>query len=188
MTQAPGQAPDRWARRFGGIVAISAFMALVVGLVTRAPGPSTAHGVGVQVGQTAPDFTLRDLTGAAVRLKDMRGHPLALNFWFAACDGCRQEAPTLEKLYQAQETNGLLIIGINVADVAGDARQFVARNDLTYPSVLDANRQVAARYQVNAYPTTYFLDALGVIRTKVVGTLDGPAITAALTKLGLPTT
>lgn len=169
---------ESWAKWLGVGLGIASIIMILAGLFVQKPAVTPPRGdpdlLGPQpaVGYRAPDFTLRDLTGTTVHLADLRGHPVILNFWFASCAGCQTEAPALEQLYQAHASAGLVVVGVNVADLTGDARQFTQHYALTYPIVLDAHRQVVIAYRVTAMPTSFFVDSQGVIRAMLTGVLD----------------
>ena len=127
--------------------------------------------VGLQVGDVAPNFTLTSLDGKQVRLSDLRGKPVMLNFWYATCPGCLEEIPGMQKFYASQQAAGkdLVILGINSVDDAQTARQFVQQEGITYAVVLDHQQQVAMLYNLTATPTSYFIDRQGMIRSVYVG-------------------
>jgi cytochrome c biogenesis protein CcmG/thiol:disulfide interchange protein DsbE len=169
------------------IVAVCATLAVIVAGVLQprprlAPLPTGARpaagspAVGIAVGDAAPNFTLRSASGVLLSLSDVRGRPVVLNFWYRDCPGCLAEAPALERFYrqgQASDTaHAPLVLGINVFDNASSVRAFAAQEGLTYPLLLDGTRQVMNLYNVNAFPTSYFLNAQGIIRAYVVGPLD----------------
>ena len=137
---------------------------------------STSSGapVGLQVGDAAPNFTLKTLDGKQVSLSDFRGKPVMLNFWFATCPGCLAETPGIERFYAAQQAAGkrFVILAVNSVDDAPTAQQFVQQYGITYTPVLDDNQRVATLYNVNATPTSYFIDRQGIIRFVQVGPID----------------
>ena len=165
------------------VVAVLAALAIIItGLfrpntpqVTSAGASSSASSSSVlQVGSLAPDFTLTTLDGKRVSLRDYRGKPVMLNFWYATCPGCLREIPGMQKFYATQQAAGrdFVILGVNVLDDAQTAAQFVQQHGLTYPVVLDQNQQVLTLYNVNSTPTSYFIDRQGFIRSIVPGPVD----------------
>ena len=130
--------------------------------------------VGIQIGDAAPNFTLKTLDGKQVSLSDYRGKPVMINFWFATCPGCLAETPGIERFYAAQQAAGksFVILAVNDVDDAPTAQQFVQQYGITYTPVLDDNQRVATLYNLNATPTSYFIDRQGIIRFVQVGPID----------------
>lgn len=115
-----------------------------------------------ELGYRAPDFSLETLDGETVRLSDYAGKPVLINFWATWCGPCRAEIPSLESASRQFE-NRAVILGVNVQESPTLVAPFVAELDMTYPVALDANASVALVYRVRAFPTSFFVDAHGVI-------------------------
>ncbi|HEY8394415.1 MAG TPA: TlpA disulfide reductase family protein, partial [Thermaerobacter sp.] len=121
-----------------------------------------------QPGRPAPDFTLPQLDGPAVRLAGLRGRVVAVNFWASWCEPCREEAPALQAFYE-RYGDRLAFYGINVAEPVDTVRDFIAEFGLTYPVLLDRDRAVSRRYGVVAFPETWWIDPEGIARVHWVG-------------------
>ena len=176
-----------FGRSVGTLIMRSALTSATIGLValimvgilrpsatfpaSTAPSSSSGAPVGLQVGDVAPNFTLTSLDGKQVRLSDLRGKPVMLNFWYATCPGCLEEIPGMQKFYASQQAAGkdLVILGINSVDDAQTAQQFVQQEGITYAVVLDHQQHVAMLYNLTATPTSYFIDRQGIIRSVYVG-------------------
>src|SRR5260370_31615623 len=162
--------------------AISLLTILAVGLlrpgaapvVSSSPSSTSGAPVGLQVGDAAPNFTLKTLDGKQVSLSDYRGKPVLLNFWYSSCPGCLAEIPGMQRFYAAQQAAGkdFVILGVNSVDDAQTAQQFVQQYGITYTPVFDDNQRVATLYNLNATPTSYFIDRQGIIRFVQVGPID----------------
>jgi len=151
-------------RRLRGAVAL-ALLAVAAGAFADEPAP--------ELGRRAPDFTLPDLAGKRVRLADSRGQKaVLLNFWATWCAPCREEMPTLEKLWQERRAS-LEVLGVNL-DTVGVARvrAFVRELGLTFPILLDPELAVGRRYRVRALPVSFIVDRGGVIRHREIGYRD----------------
>ena len=133
---------------------------------TTTPVPTAP--VGIQVGMQAPDFTLRTLTGESFNLYEQRGKPVFLNFWATWCSPCIIEMPAMQKL---QNTMGdsIQIVGIDVRETRIQVQRFVTGYGYTWTFVLDSTGEVNNAYEVTGYPTSFFLDARGVIVRKLNG-------------------
>jgi thiol-disulfide isomerase/thioredoxin/Cu/Ag efflux protein CusF len=118
----------------------------------------------------APDFTLPTLSGAPLRLAELRGKVVLLNFWATWCVPCRTEMPTLEALYQRYKDRGLEVLAVNV-DMLSTAgvEAFVQEVTVTFPIVLDPSWSVAQAYRVLGLPTTYLIDRGGNVVVREVG-------------------
>ncbi|OBZ18492.1 cytochrome C biogenesis protein [Bacillus sp. FJAT-27264] len=131
--------------------------------------------IGIEIGQVAPDFSLQDLSGNPVQLSDFRGKRVMLNFWATWCPPCRVEMPHMQSIYENYESEDVVILGVNMTLTEKrleDVSPFVQEQKLTFPIVLDEDGELMQTYQIVAYPTTYVLDADGVVREKVRGAMN----------------
>ena len=132
------------------------------------PSPPPPVPVGIQVGMQAPDFTLRTLNGEQFNLYEQRGTPVFLNFWATWCPPCIVEMPGIQKL-QNNMGDSIQIVGIDQLETRSHVQRFVTRYGFTWTFVLDSIGEVSRTYKASAIPTSYFLDAKGVIVRKFVG-------------------
>jgi peroxiredoxin len=116
-------------------------------------------------GARAPDFVLTDLQGNEHSLENYRGRPVIINYWATWCRPCEAEMPALQAVYEKYEDDGLVILAINTTESTQVITSFVEERDLTFPILLDNRSTVARAYKVQAYPSTYFIDGEGVIRS-----------------------
>lgn len=139
--------------------------------VPSAVGTPLASSTGPREGFYAPDFTLDTLQGEQIKLSNLRGQIVVVNFWTTWCPPCRAETPALQSAYEAYQESSVVILGVNLTDQDSlpDVKSFVQDFKLTYPILLDRNGAVGLLYQLNGLPTTFFIDRKGVIRTTVVG-------------------
>ena len=144
------------------------------------PGASTQGKIPApRQGFLAPDFELTTSTGETVRLSDLRGKPLIVNFWASWCEPCRYEMPAMQRVYQEYSGQGLEILAVNSTsqDTLQAALDFAAQQGLTFPILLDQQGAVSSSYRVQALPSTFFVRPDGVIQEVVVG---GPISEALL--------
>lgn len=129
------------------------------------------------VGEAAPDFLLETLSGETVRLSDLRGKTVVVNFWASWCPPCRQEMPEFQALFEERaDDDDLTIIAIDFTpeDTRAAAQQFVTEQSLTFPIALDTESgAVAQRYGVRGLPATFFIDRDGVVRDQNLGPVFG---------------
>ena len=116
----------------------------------------------VKLGEEVPELTF-DLAGKPVKLSDFRGKTVVLNFWATWCGPCRLEMPDFEALQR--ERSDVVFIGINQRENEEQVRKFAVEVGATFPLVLDRTGDIAANFNVNlGLPTTYLIDADGIIR------------------------
>jgi len=123
-------------------------------------------------GYLAPDFTLPDLAGRLVSLHEYRGHPVWLNLWATWCVPCQTEMPEMAKLYARYQSQGLIILGVDVKEDAGRVRDFVTKGGFGWQFVLDGDGAVSRRYYLTGIPMHIFIDRTGAIRALQPGGLD----------------
>lgn len=138
--------------------------------------------IGLKKGDTPPDFTLTSLDGEEVTLSDLRGKKVVLNFWATWCPPCKAEMPHMQKYYEqhAKEDN-VEIIAVNLTkderDFSADGKidtvmTFRDSFELTFPILLDQEREVSPQYNIMTIPTTYFIDSKGYIQRVISGPMD----------------
>lgn len=126
---------------------------------------------GAQVGDMAPNFALADLDGNPLRLADLRGRPVVLNFWASWCGPCVEEFPILQRALARHRAAGLVVVGVVVRDNSEAARDFMARMGASWPAAMDPSEDVARRFGIYAPPETFFIDPQGVVAGRQIGQL-----------------
>ena len=153
---------------------------------SAAPAPAKMIPEGASPGQLAFDFALDDVSGQRVKLSDLRGHPVVVNFWATWCPPCRQELPALQSAYQRFRDKGVILVGVDLKENAETIQNFTTQFSLTYPLLLDRDGAVSERYQVRGIPTTVIVDADGVVRARHVGPLTEDKFAEYVTPLLAP--
>ncbi len=161
------------SRRWTAVLIIVAVLGIGWIGLTAAPSSATTGGLipSPRPGFLAPDFTLDTINGEQITLSDLRGQVVVINLWASWCPPCRAEMPAIEAIYQANKDAGLEVLAVNTTyqDDEGAAAQFARDFGLTFPILLDRDGAVSNRYQLQALPTTYFVDRQGVIREVIPG-------------------
>ncbi len=121
----------------------------------------------------APDFTLPDVDGQPVRLRELRGKLVFLNFWATWCPPCRLEMPSMERLYQTFKQTAFAMLAVSIDRQGGEAvKPFMEELHLTFPALLDQQSVVARQYGLRGLPTTYLIDPEGRLIGAAVGGRD----------------
>ena len=185
------------SQRTKTILGIAGFTALLVGAVlaynalSRRVEPSVdpprtqAQGEQqqTQARETAPDFSVIDEEGNAVRLSDMRGKPVVLNFWASWCPPCRQEMPEFDKLHRelGGEVHFMMVdlVDGGTETVESGAR-FVRDQGYGFPVYFDTKGQAAEAYGIMSIPATFFIDATGNVISSQIGALSADALTRGI--------
>ena len=127
----------------------------------------------LDIGQKAPNFTLKSTAGENLNLVEQRGQIIIINFWASWCGPCRKEMPMLQSFYSKYNSLGVSVWGINVEQENQAGRDFLADLDLTFPIFFDSKNTISADYQVEAMPTTVIVDRNGKVRYLFRGYKDG---------------
>ncbi|NBI30432.1 redoxin domain-containing protein [Chengkuizengella marina] len=135
-----------------------------------------------EVGNFAPDFSLKGLDGQVYQLSDFEGKPVVVNFWGSFCEPCVREMPAIEDIYNKYQSKDLIILGVNLDEPEVTVQSFVNQVGVTFPILLDKNI-VSDQYDVRYYPTTYFIDANGIIMEKKIGEMSESYLIQTVNKL-----
>jgi len=138
------------------------------------------------VGDPAPELLTFTADGSPVRLSDLRGQPVWLNFWGSWCPPCRSEMPEVQAAYDTLHQRGLIMLGISMREDPAVAVAYANRVGATFPILADPNylstlfaedqypeiRKLVETYQVNNFPTHVFIDREGIVRAVVLKPMD----------------
>lgn len=169
------------------VILVGALAWLPVILKNNRPSTEGPHGVGnvgFQVGERAPDFTLRSLDGKSVTLSALRGKPVLLNFWATWCAPCRVEMPWLVQLDETHRAQGLNVIGVAVEsgsneEVAAFARERGVQYEIVQGDSATLNEFGGVRFM----PQSFFIDREGRITKAITGLTDEKEIADGITAL-----
>ncbi len=132
---------------------------------------------GLKKGDTPPDFELSTLDGDVVKLSDLKGKKVVLNFWASWCGPCKAEMPHMQKYYKKyKDTDNVEIVAVNLTTeerrgIKG-VEEFIDTYGLTFPIPLDKEGTVMDAYRIIPIPTTFMIGTDGKISQKIVGPMD----------------
>jgi len=147
--------------------------------------------IGVRPGQVAPELTvplpdgttyqLTDLDGQPIRLADLRGKAVWINFWASWCPPCQSETPVIRDLAARYASRGLAVIGISVQETSlDDVRAYATRYQLGYTIGTDLSGYIFRLYRPPGLPTQVFVGPDGAIRSVVLAPLTEADATAQI--------
>jgi cytochrome c biogenesis protein CcmG/thiol:disulfide interchange protein DsbE len=158
-----------WAQVLVWIGVIALFGVVALGLRRTQQGT-------VQQGETAPDFTLTtfpgyDYEGASqVKLSDLKGKIVVINFWASWCKPCEQEANDLEDAWRIYQPEGdVVFLGVDYVDTEPEALGYLEKFDITFTNGADLGTRISQAFRIKGVPETYFIDRDGVIYYIQVG-------------------
>jgi thiol-disulfide isomerase/thioredoxin len=202
MTEDQSALPARWSGRsfvrrvVYPLAVIAAIVAVILWLEYRDNDATNSSGVAFGVremnpalnphdlpveakeGALAPDFELETIsldgqtTNGEAWLTDFRGHPVVLNFWATWCYPCRKEIPQFVQAYDEYRDEGLVIIGLDQQEGPALVQPFARDYGIDYPVLVDRDGDVGDKYRLLGLPTTFFIDANGVIQSIFRGPLE----------------
>jgi peroxiredoxin len=148
---------------------------------------------GLTIGALAPElerllpdnttYRLTDLDGNSIRLADLRGKGVWLNFWASWCPPCQQETPNLREVADLYRDRGVVLVAVDVQETVAVAQRYADRYGLRYTIGADVAGQVFRTYRVYALPTQFFIGPDGVIRSVVQGPLSRDAAIARVEQI-----
>lgn len=183
------------------VVAVVVLVAATTPLGTAGAGPgpidprATAYIIGdapaegLRPGDLAPEFAvtlddgttyqLADLAGNPIRLADLRGKAVWVNFFATWCPPCQAETPVLREMSEAYRDRGLEVVAVSVQETStADVKAYADRYQLGYTIGFDGSGRIFHAYRVYALPTQFFIDENGVIRDVAQGPLTVEAASA----------
>lgn len=124
--------------------------------------------------EPAPDFSLQNLDGANISLSALKGKVVLINFWATWCAPCREEMPSMQKLWEKYSGEDFEMLAVNVGEDIGIVKEFknLFQPTLSMPIVLDHHSTLVNTYPVIGLPTTYLIDKQGHFVLQAVGGMD----------------
>ncbi len=146
----------------------TAFYVLIFSLLVFLPGCGPGPQV-AEVGKPAPDFTLMDRNGKTWTLSELKGQVVFINFWATWCPPCREEMPSMQRLYTMLPQDKFKMLAILNSDDPAMADLFTGKFGITIPVLDDQPNQVGKLYGLTGVPETFIIDQQGIIREKFIG-------------------
>jgi cytochrome c biogenesis protein CcmG, thiol:disulfide interchange protein DsbE len=172
---APRRGVPIWAQ-------VIVWVALLALLVIVAMGLRRAQQGTVQVGDTIPEFTLKFFDGYTyqgktdLKLTELRGKVVVINFWASWCIPCEQEAAEMESAWKSYESSGKVVfVGADYVDTEPEARGYLTKFDITYPNGPDLGTRISQMFRIKGVPETYFIDQNGKLVFIQVGPFTSEA-------------
>ncbi len=168
------RAADR--HRFNEIILV-VFVIIAAAVVILLQGKDSflnlSHKPRVKVGLPAPDFTFSGLDDKKVSLIDLKGKVVFLNIWATWCPPCREEMPSMEKLYQELRGNDFEILAVSIdASGATAVDAFMKEYKLSFPALLDPKGTITNLYGTTGVPESFVIGRDGIIEKIVIGPMD----------------
>ncbi|MEI6289860.1 MAG: TlpA disulfide reductase family protein [Chloroflexota bacterium] len=130
----------------------------------------------VQVGDIIPDFKLTFFDGykyqekSDIKLSDLKGKVIVINFWASWCKPCEEEAALMESTWKSyQDGDQVLFVGADYVDTEPEARGYLKKFDITYPNGPDLGTTVSQLFRIRGVPETYFIDQTGKLVYAQIG-------------------
>ena len=168
---APRRGVPLWAQIIVWVVLLGLLTIVAFGLRRTQQGT-------VQVGDVIPDFTLSFFDGytyqgkTEVKLSELKGKIIVVNFWASWCKPCEQEAAELEsawKFYEKIQDNQVIFVGADYVDTEPEARGYLKKFDITYPNGPDLGTKISQMFRIQGVPETYFIDQTGKLVYAQIG-------------------
>jgi thiol-disulfide isomerase/thioredoxin len=168
------------------VIAIAAIVLIIgVAVALRGLGSRQQHpGYGPLdtrspvVNQVAPDFVLQGTDGHPVRLSDLRGKVVLVNFWATWCIPCRQEMPAIAQAYADHRGQGFTVLEVNEQESPDAIRSFSEQTGEMPPVVLDQDGAVMRQYHLQGLPDSFLIDRQGNVHALSYGPITQQTIAA----------
>ena len=127
----------------------------------------------IRGGFPAPDFTFPDLKGQQISLSGHRGKVVLVNIWATWCPPCRQEMPSMQKLYERFQGEDFEILAVSIDSIGREAvAPFMQSLSLTFPALLDPKEDIRTLYKITGVPESFIIDKGGIVVEKIIGPID----------------
>ncbi len=133
----------------------------------------------------AKDLEVTTVDGRSLKLSDLRGKVVMVDFWSSWCAPCIAEGPMLASAYDEWRSRGVEFVGIAIWDDVQDVNRFIVGNAIKYQVAIDAKGEVAINYGVKGVPEKYFITSDGMLAKKVIGPMTRAKLDGILDALSI---
>ncbi|MCL5958208.1 MAG: TlpA family protein disulfide reductase [Chloroflexi bacterium] len=134
-------------------------------------------------GKTAPNFKIATFDGGEVSREALLGKPVVVNFWASWCPPCREEAPTLEKIWRQYRDKGVVFVGVAWRDNDQDSLAFIKEFGVTYPNGPDVGGKIGSAYGITGVPESFFITREGKVTRKFLGAISERQLTSFIEEI-----
>ena len=171
-----------------GVPLLIFFVVLIIGMLQSGrdggrPGVNETLGEVDVTTDVYSDFQITTLDGRELRLSDLRGSIVMVDFWSSWCPPCRAEASVLAEAYERWSELGVEFVGVSIWDNEEDVANFVNRHNITYPNGIDKDGSIAVEFGVKGIPEKFFVNPQGEIVRKINGPNTSQSLDAVLTQM-----
>jgi len=151
-----------------------------IGRVVLLPDESQAL---AERGKPAPDFEITFPDGTKLRLSDLKGKPVLVNFWATWCKFCEREMPAIQAAYDKYKAEGFVVIAIDSKESKGTVAEFISDRNLTFTVAIDPTDAVFRKYRGGGWPHTVFVDKQGIVSDMYTGQLSAAQLEQFISKI-----
>lgn len=163
--------------------------AIIRGDLSLGQGAAALEGQPVETapekGAFAPDFNLLTPEGEEIRLSELRGQPVLINFWATWCAPCRIEMPAIQDRFTKFADEDFVVLAVDFDEPVGDVVAFRDELELTFPILLDPGAEIQLLYRIRGYPSSFFVDEQGIIQVQHIGVMTEGQLDENLAQIGL---
>jgi len=152
------------------------FLLFLVPVMAACGGPGNAADKPGPLVESAPEFTLTSLAGRQVSMSGLKGSPVYLNFWATWCQPCREEMPSVDKIFRVYGQKGLKVYAVDTQEDRAVVEKFRRDTGMKVPVLLDKTGKVMKRYKVFGHPVSYFIRKDGTVAKTIMGDMTYQAM------------
>ncbi len=152
-----------WGHLVIWIVLILFLIVLGLGLLRSQEGP-------IGINDASPNFTLTTFEGEIIKMSDLKGKLVLVNFWASWCTPCEQEASEIEMAWQSyKNSDKVVFLGVDYVDTEPEARAYLQKYHISYPNGPDLGTRISQSFRIRGVPETYIIDQNGLIQFVQIG-------------------